>query len=273
MKDILVICLLQVSLEQLGLLELLETEAFQDKVDSLVKLVPREIMDRLVLLDCRVLWVMWDFQDYQALLEQQETPELLVHLETKVFLETKEIQEIQVIQVEMPAHRWDPQDLQVPRVHKAQLVLQEVKAALVIVEVQVIQDKQVMLAVLDPQASLALLDQLVHQVTEDQTAQLVQLVLLALQDNQGIEDSLVFQEMLAQLVTRDNQAPLDRTVLKDYQVIVDIKEQQDLRETQVPKDREDCQVGLYILSNFTSVSHKLINIRIIFDCLKSLKQL
>lgn len=155
-KEILVVkvnraeMLSQVSLEQLGLLELLETEAFQDKVDSLVKLVPREIMDHLVLLDCRVLWVMWDFQGCQALLDQQETPELLVHLETKVFLEIKEIQEIQVIQVEMPAHRWDPQDLQVPRVHKAQLVLQEVKAALVIVEVQVIQDKQVMLAVLDP---------------------------------------------------------------------------------------------------------------------------
>lgn len=71
---------------------------------------------------------------------------------------------------------------------------------------------------------------------------MVQLVLLALQDNQGIEDSLVFQEILAQLVIRDNQAPLDRTVLKDYQVIVDLKEQQDLRETQVPKDREDYQV-------------------------------
>lgn len=239
------ICLFQVNLEQLGLLVYQETEVFQGNLGSLVQMVLQEIMDYLVHLDCRDLLVMWDYQGCQDLLGQQEFLELQGYLVTKVFLEIKEIQETLVMLEQMPVHRLDPKDLQVHQVHKALRVLLEVKVALVTLEVQVTQDRQVMLEILDHQAPLVRPVQLDHQVTEDRQVQLGLLVLLALQDSLEIEDSLVPLGILEQLVIKGSLALLDRMALRVHQVIVVLKERQDLKVSLVLKDREDHQVRSY----------------------------
>lgn len=222
-----------------------ETEVFQGHLGSLVQLVFQEIMDYLVLLDCRDLLVMWDYRGHQDLPGQQEFQELQGFLVTKVFLEIKETQETPVILEQMPAHRWDPKDLQVHQVRKALRVLLEVRVALVTVEVQVTQDRQVMLEIRDLRAPLVRPDQQDRQVTEARRVQLGLLVLLALQDSLEIEDNLVALEILEQLVIKGSLALLDRMALRDHLAIVVLKEQQALKGSLVLKDREGHQVSSY----------------------------
>lgn len=239
------ICLFQVNLEQLGILVHQETEVFQGHLGSLVQLVFQEIMDYLVLLDCRDRLAMWDYRGRQDLLGQQEFLELQGFLVTKVFLEIKEMLETPVIPEQMPAHRWDPKDLQVHQAHKALQVLLEVRVALVTVELPVTQDRQVMLEIRDLQAPLVRPDQRDRQVTEARRVRLGLLVLPALQDSLEIEDNLVALEILAQPVIKGSLVLLDRMALKDRLATVVLKERQALKGSLVLRDREGHQVSSY----------------------------